>query len=265
MEYRDTLAKLFATWDSITALCATLNESQWKTATLCPGWNVQDNLSHLIGTERALAGLPPTEHRSPGGDHVKNPIGEFNEHDVDARRGLSGAAVLDEWRDISAQRRQFLDNAPDDYFETKTMTPTGPGTIADFLHIRVLDCWAHEQDIRDALGIPGHQGGPSAEHTIDRLIRTLPIVVGKRAATPEGCGVVIQLTGPVERTIPVLVTNGRAAVVGSVEDPLTTLKIDSMTFVSLALGRRTADECTWSATGDATLAGRIAAQLNMMI
>jgi uncharacterized protein (TIGR03083 family) len=265
MEYRDTIAKLYATWDSIAELCAPLSESQWKTATLCPGWSVQDNLSHLIGTERALAGLPTTEHRSAGGDHVKNPIGEFNEHEVDVRRDRSGAEVFNEWREIAAQRRQFLDSAPDDYFETKTMTPTGPGTMADFLHIRVLDCWAHEQDIRDALGIPGHQGGPAAEHTIDRLIRTLPIVVGKRAATPEGRGVVVQLTGPVERTIPVLVTNGRAAIVESVVDPLATLTMDSMTFVTLALGRRSAAECAWSSTGDATLAGRIASQLNMMI
>ncbi len=256
---------MYQTWDSITDLCTTLGEAKWKTATLCPGWSVQDNLSHLIGVERLLAGLPTTEHRSPGGDHVKNPIGEHNEHEVDVRRARLGTEVLDEWRTITAQRRQFLDNANDEYFAAKTMTPTGPGTMADFLHIRVLDCWAHEQDIRAAVDAPGNQDGPAAEHTIDRLIRTLPIVVGKRAATPEGGGVVVQLTGPVRRTIPVLVTAGRAAVVESLDDPITTLTMDSMTFVALALGRQGADECTWSSTGDATLAGRIASQLNMMI
>jgi uncharacterized protein (TIGR03083 family) len=265
MEYRETLRKMYTTWDSITELCSTLNESEWKTATLCPGWTVQDNLSHLIGTERMLAGLPATEHRSESVDHVKNPIGEFNEHEVDVRRSRTGAEVLDEWRDIAAQRRLFCDEASDDYFETKTVTPTGPGTMADFLHIRVLDCWAHEQDMRQAVGKPGNEGGPAAEHTIDRLIRTLPIVVGKRAATPEGSGVVIAITGPVTRTISLRVTNGRAAIVESVADPLATLSMDSMTFIALALGRRSADECTWSTGGDATLAGRIAFHLNMMI
>lgn len=265
MEHRATISKLYATWESIIDLCTTLDERGWKTMTRCPGWTVQDNLSHLIGTERMLAGLPATEHRSGALGHVKNPIGEFNEHEVDVRRALTGEQVLAEWRDIVAQRRQFLDAAGDDYFETKTNTPTGPGTMADFLHIRVLDCWAHEQDMREALGVPGHRGGPAAEHTVDRLIRTLPIVVGKRAATPEGRGVVITITGPVERTVPILVTNGRAAVVDAVDDPIATVTMDSMTFVGLALGRRTADECTWTSAGDATIAGRIASQLNMMI
>jgi uncharacterized protein (TIGR03083 family) len=265
MEHRKTLSTLYDTWDSTSALCAALDESQWKTMTRCPGWSVQDNVSHLIAVERMLAGLPPTEHRAEAADHVKNPIGEFNEHEVDVRRGLKGAEVLDEWNEIVAQRKLFLDSASDDYFETKTMTPTGPGTIADFLHIRVLDCWGHEQDIREALGKPGNQGGPAAEHTIDRLIRTLPIVVGKRAQTPEGRGVVITMTGPVSRTVSVLVTDGRAAIVDAVSDPIATLTMDSTTFVSLALGRRSSAECTWSSTGDATLAGRIADQLNMMI
>lgn len=265
MEYRETLSKLYATWDSITDLCRTLDESEWKTLTLCPGWSVQDNLSHLIGTERMLAGLPATEHRSAGGDHVKNPIGEFNEHEVDVRRSMKGAEVLAEWRDIAAQRRAFLDAADDSYFNTSAMTPTGPGTMADFLHIRVLDCWAHEQDMRLAVGKPGNEGGPAAEHTVDRLIRTLGIVVGKRAGTPEGRGVVIELTGPVQRTIPMLVTGGRAAIVDHVAEPMATLSMDSMTFLALALGRRSADECTFATTGDATLAQRIASQLNMMI
>jgi uncharacterized protein (TIGR03083 family) len=265
MEHRETLRKMYATWESITDLCATLNESDWKTQTLCPGWSVQDNLSHLIGVERMLAGLPATEHRAHDSEHVKNPIGQLNEHEVDVRRVLPGSEVLDEWRAITLQRRQFLDSAGDDYFEAKTMTPTGPGTMADFLHIRVLDCWAHEQDMREALGKPGNQQGPAAEHTIDRLIRTLPIVVGKRAATPEGRGVVLSITHPVERTIPVLVSGGRAAIVDSLADPMATITMDSMTFVALALGRKTADECTWSSTGDATLAVRIASQLNMMI
>jgi uncharacterized protein (TIGR03083 family) len=265
MEHRQTISKLYATWESITELCSTLDEPGWKTMTLCPGWTVQDNLSHLIAVERMLAGMPATEHRADTTEHVKNPIGEFNEHEVDVRRPLTGAQVLAEWRDIVTQRRQFLDAADDEYFETKTMTPTGPGTMADFLHIRVLDCWGHEQDMRAALGVPGHQGGPAAEHTVDRLIRTLPVVVGKRAATPEGRGVVISITGPVERTMPILVTDGRAAIVDLVVDPIATVTMDSMTFVALALGRKTADECTWTSTGDATIAGRIASQLNMMI
>jgi hypothetical protein len=59
-----------------------------RRATDLPGWTVQDNLSHLIGIERTLQGLPATDHRVAKPDHVRNAIGEMNEHEVDSRRGL---------------------------------------------------------------------------------------------------------------------------------------------------------------------------------
>ncbi|MGA1698728.1 MAG: maleylpyruvate isomerase N-terminal domain-containing protein, partial [Ilumatobacteraceae bacterium] len=50
----DTIAALGQCFDSITQLCEGLSKSEWKTPTDCPGWSVQDNLSHLIGIERML-------------------------------------------------------------------------------------------------------------------------------------------------------------------------------------------------------------------
>ncbi|MFN5603525.1 MAG: maleylpyruvate isomerase N-terminal domain-containing protein, partial [Actinomycetes bacterium] len=138
------LATCFA---SLSELGAQLTESDWKTPTDCPGWTVQDNLSHLVGIERVLNGLPGTSHRAPASGHVKNPIGEANENEIDSRRGLSGAQVLAEWNEIATARLNTLRNADEAYFAVEAMTPTGPGTVADFLHIRVLDCWVHEQDM----------------------------------------------------------------------------------------------------------------------
>lgn len=264
----DTLDKLFATWFSIGELCAPLTEAQWKTPTACPGWSVQDIMSHLIGVESVLAGAKPTTHRSVPHDYVKNHIGEMNEHDVDARRSLAGAEVLAEWNEIVAKRSAELRANDDAYFATPMMTPIGPGTVTDYLNIRVLDCWIHEQDIRRAINIPGHQSGSAAEHTVDRLMRTLPIVIGKRAATPEGDSVNFCITGPVQRSVFFTVTNGRAGVVDTPPKKIrTTFSIDSNTFLALATGRTTADATTshWSARGDKDLALRIAQNLNMMI
>ena len=265
MRPTDTLDKLIHTWDSIAALCADLTEQQWKTMTSCPGWTVQDTLSHLIGVERLILGLPVTKHRAGEFDHVKNPIGEFNEHEVDSRRHLPGADVLEEWNELIAGGREFFEEAGEDYFNRETMTPTGLGTIADFLHVRVLDCWAHEQDMRRALGKPGNDAGPAAEHTIDRLLRTIPIVVGKRAKTPEGRGIVLEITGPVKRFVPVLVTNGRAAVVDKVGDPIATVKMDSNTFCELAMGRIEPSSATVEVIGDQALGTAITSNMNMMI
>ncbi len=249
---RETIDNLVSTWNSVSALGATLTEEQWKLPTECPGWSVQDNLSHLIGTERMLHGLPAAAPVEQQPDYVKNAIGGFNENEVEARRAMSGAEVLAEWDELVAQRTATLRNGDEEYFATPAMTPTGPGTIADFLHIRVLDCWAHELDMRRAVGAPANLDTAAAGHTIDRLLRTVPIVIGKRAGTPEGATVVLELTGPIERTVPVTVIDGRAKIVDRVPDEvLATVRMDSTTFAVLSLGRCAADGLDgWSLEGD---------------
>ncbi|MEY2966965.1 MAG: hypothetical protein RLY50_1015 [Actinomycetota bacterium] len=262
----DTIDKLESIFTSLIALGEQLNEEQWKTPTQLPGWTVQDNLSHMIGTERVMEGLPATEHRSGDHDWVKNPIGAANENEVDARRSLPGADVLAEWKDLVARRLATLRSADDAYYDVEMMNPTGPGTRADFLHVRVLDCWMHEQDMRRTLGLPGHRSGPAAEHTIDRLIRTIPIVVGKRARTPEGGTVVIEVDGDVSRRVVTTVVDGRAQM-GVEGNVLATVRMDSDTFLQLAGGRATHVETAgrWSVDGDAALGEAVVANFNMMI
>ncbi len=255
---------------AIGELGAQLSEAEWETPTDLPGWSVKDNLSHLIGIERMMEGLPATEHRSGERDYIRNPIGANNENEVDARRATSGADVLKEWNDLVAVRLATLGSAAPEYFQQPAMTPTGPGTLADFLHIRVLDCWLHEQDMRRAVGRPGNLSGPSAGHTVDRLIRTLPIVVGKRAATPEGEAVAFAIIpgpdGGVERHLVYEVRDARATAVDApTNPPVAAIALDTESFVVLATGRRTADDVTPQVSGDRELAGRILGQLNMMI
>ena len=262
----DSINKLASLFDSLSTFGASLTEAQWKTPTQLPGWTVQDNLSHIIGTERVLYGLPEFEHKASDLSNTKNPIGEMNEHHVDLRRSRSGAEVFAEYQEIAKMRMDQLRSADDAYFETAAMTPTGPGTVADFLHIRILDIWTHEQDMRRALNLPGHSSGPAAEHTIDRLIRTIPIVVGKRAGTPEGGCVVIEVTGDVQRTIATTITDGRGQV-SDVAPPnaLCTITMDSDAFLQLATGRATHAEINYSIVGDHELGTKVVSQFNMMI
>lgn len=262
----ETIDTLEHCWRSISLLAGALTEAEWKAATDLPGWTVQDNLSHLIGFERVLQGLPATEHRVAKPDHVRNAIGEMNEHEVDSRRGLPGAVVAAEWEELVTRRLATLRAGDDAYFAVEMINPTGPGTLADFLHVRVLDCWLHEQDMRRAVSRPGNLDGPAAGHTIDRLIRTIPIVVGKRAATPEGGAVVIDITGGVQRHIVCEVRDGRAALVSEPTGaPLATITLDTEGFTVLAGGRRTAADVGAIVEGDAALADRVLSQFNMMI
>jgi uncharacterized protein (TIGR03083 family) len=264
----DTIDKLETIWRSVSELGGRLDESQWKLPTDLAGWTVQDNLAHLIGTERRLQGLSAAPVPEVIGDHVKNPIGQFNEAEVEARRGQRGATVLAEWNELVDLRLDTLRKGDDEYFAQPMATPTGPGTMADFLHIRVLDGWIHEQDMRRAVEMAGHLSGSAAEHTVDRLIRTIPIVVGKRAAAPEGRAVVVDLVGGVQRHIVCEVKDGRAAIVDApAVDPLSTIRLDSEVFIVLATGRRPASAMAdrIEISGDADLGQRVVDNLNMMI
>lgn len=259
-------------WASLDSLLVTLDETQWKTMTECPGWTVQDTVVHLLSSERGLHGEPPTTHRATNLTHVRNPIGEFNEHEIDARRHLAGAEVFAEWQAIQAKRRDTFATAGEDYFAREMMTPTGPGTFADFLHIRVMDAWVHEQDIRRVLHQPGNEGGPAAQHSIGRFARSLPMVVGKRAAAPDGSTVRIDITGPVVRTFHIATNTGKAVHVdgGGVDaatSPICTIALDSNTYVALCCGRQffASGDPRVSIAGDVALGERVMAGFNVMI
>ena len=264
-----TAGLLKETWRSTIDVGRQLSADDWERATHCPGWSVKDQFSHVIGIERMLQDLPPAAGDVGAAAHVKNAIGELNEREVDSRRSMPGPDVLAELEELVALRLDTLRNADAAYFAQERMTPTGPGTMLDFLSLRILDCWVHEQDVRRAVDRPGHLSGRPAEHTVDRLLRTIPIVVGKRSAAPEGSTSVLVITGPVERTVPVVVEGGRAKVVdaGAAGDPAVTITMDSETFLVLAVGRQTAAERAdrISIEGDAALGQAIVDNLNMMI
>ena len=264
----ETIDKLELCYRSISEFCAGLSETDWKTPTQLPGWTVQDNLSHMASWEGEMSGRPLTEHRATDLSNVKNQVGEDNEHEVDMRRTWPGSKVLAEWQDVAAERVRILRSADDAYFAAISDGPTGPAPLSDYLQIRVLDLWTHEQDMRRALGRPGHQSGPAAEHTIDRLIRTVPIVIGKRAATPEGQSVVIEITGAVVRTVAVTITEGRGQISNTAPaDAVCTITMDSDVFLQLATGRGDANELAaqCSVSGDAAHAMKVLTQFTMMI
>src|SRR5215472_13096239 len=69
---------LAETWASLAEACHELSGNEWALPTECPGWDVKDQLSHLIGIERALMGEAPPEWDGPLGAHVKNDFAARN-------------------------------------------------------------------------------------------------------------------------------------------------------------------------------------------
>ena len=272
-----TIDTLTGVWNALSAIGESLTDADFKTPVGLPGWNVQAVYSHLIGTERMLEGLEAAPRRDASvlAPHVRNPIGDVIENEVALRAPRPGREVLAEWNDLIAARQRTLHAADAAYFAQPMMTPLGPGTMADFLAIRILDCWVHEQDVRWALGLEPTLSGPAAEHTVDRLCRTVPMVVGKRASAPEGAAVRVviepQRPGEVARDLSVEIRDGRARYVDApTAPPLATVRFTTEAFVRLANGRRltpdgSPDLSGVSLEGDSALAGKIATNFNQMI
>jgi len=258
-----SIANLAALWESVSSLCADLDEAAWKTPTGCPGWSVQDHVAHLVDYESRALGRPGPDHQlADDAPHAKNDIGRFNEIGVDFRRARTGAEVLEEFREVTAARVEQLQALTDEDLSQPTQTPVGEGTVADMLVLRVMDTWTHEQDIRRAVGRPGNEKGPAVEEAVAYFTRALPFVVGKRAAAPEGSSVVFRIGGVTP--VGVAVVEGRGRLVDELpHSPTVELRMPATTFVALVGGRSDAPDDV-EITGDTALGERVVGAMGFM-
>lgn len=248
--------------EAISELVSPLSEGDWSRPTDCPGWSVRDVVSHVIGVECEALGDPRPIHTLPRDlYHVKDEATRYTEVQVDVRRHHTGPEMTGELeytiirraRQLRNEKRGPEHNVPHPYF--------GSVSLEFFLLLRAFDVWAHEQDIRRALGKPGGIDSPAAHLGRDVMLAELPKVVAGKAGAPRRSAVVVDVTGPVEflRTVRVD-EDGHGSVTSSPSlGPLVTLTMDWETYFLLACGRiryrRVADKV--KVEGDAELAERI--------
>jgi uncharacterized protein (TIGR03083 family) len=261
------IGQLAETWASIDALALPLTSEEWSIATACPGWTVADQMSHLVGTESMLAGRPgpPADETTAVPDHVRNDIGRSNEQWVIRYRQSDPVQLLADFRQVTIERLEQLRARSESDWDAPSWTPVGKSTYRRFMQIRVFDSWVHEQDMRRALGRPGHGDGEAAEQSIDEIERALGYIVGKRGGAPDGSRVTFELTGPIHRTIHVAI-EGRGQVVERLDRPAdVTLRMGSDTFAALACGRAEAPDAMIDLEGDQDLGTQIATHLAFTI
>lgn len=269
MSDTDLVVQLEQVWSSMAELGEQLSEADWKRPTEVPGWTVQDNLTHIVGIEWSLLGVEPPAHDIPDDlPHVKNDMGKRNEVFVDSRRRLSGAEALAEFREATNRRLAELAGYGPDDFARESWTPMGPGTIRDLLPFRVFDSWVHEQDMRRALDRPGDLDSPVAAVALDRIVGSMPFVVGKKAGVPDGSTVVFELSGPLGRTVAIGI-DGRARLLDAVPDtPTVCIVTDTETFTRLAVGRLDPAATMVAGSvhfdGDEALGARVVEEMNFL-
>jgi uncharacterized protein (TIGR03083 family) len=263
-------AALTETWEGLAEACEGLSPTGWALPTECPGWDVKDQLSHLIGIERSLMGEAAPEWDGPFGPHVKNEFAAANEPWIAVRRPLAGAAVRAEFVEVTTARLAALETLTEEEWARVGWSPVGDVPYAAFMEVRVYDSWVHEQDARRALDRPGGCGNRASAISLGRVQGAMPFVVGKKAACRDGTVVRFDVDGPGEdaRAFTIAVEGGRARAVGDEVAPTATLSLSSIDFVRLGCGRVSADEVQAvggvEVQGDAAAGRRVLGAMNFM-
>lgn len=271
--------ELFAAWRSASAdfidLVTPLSQAEWDAPTALPGWSVGDIVAHIGWLEGMLIGEYDAPHEPDWSSlpHAQSDFGRITEVPVDLRRSWAREAVLIELADRVSRRTVDLEEGPHDA-DAEVMGPFGPAPLSRVLRMRTLDTWVHEQDIRDALGRPGHLDTPGAQATAAQLLPGLGKVWAKLAGAQPGQVLDVRITGPgIEGgSIVAVGDDGRARVVG--DDLLdqagtatVTLTMSWPAYLALSCGR--GDAQTWreqvDISGDLPLAARTLDHFRVMI
>ncbi|KMS88566.1 TIGR03084 family metal-binding protein [Prauserella rugosa] len=133
------------------ALVARLPDAAWLRPTPAPGWTVAHQIAHLVWTdEKALiAARRPEEF----GEELRRAL-EGGEHFVDAGAqelaGLEPAELLRRWRAGRGELQAALAAVPAGEKLPWYGPPMSPASMAT---ARMMETWAHGQDVADALEV----------------------------------------------------------------------------------------------------------------
>lgn len=155
--------------DALEALVAELTEAQWSLPTPAASWTVRDQLSHLwFFDQRAALALRDPEAFAEDMKWLMASGG--TDASVAPGRNMTGAELLVAWR---ADRADLLALA-------RTIEPAvrvpwyGPAMAArSFITARLMETWAHGQDVADALGI-ARDSSPRLKHVAHIGVRARP-------------------------------------------------------------------------------------------
>lgn len=166
-------ADLIAEQDALDAVVADLTAEQWATPTPSARWTVADQIAHLTyfdGTA-ALAVRDPAGFTAGLAELVTLLEGgpeAMDDHTLGWARAASPEDLLARWR----ENRADLAEAATGLAEDDRVPWYGPSMGAkSFLTARLMECWAHGQDVVDALRDAGVETDRPATDRLAHIAR----------------------------------------------------------------------------------------------
>jgi uncharacterized protein (TIGR03084 family) len=185
------VADLIAEHLDLDALVAPLDEQGWDTATPADGWSIRDQVSHLwFFDQRAAMAL--TDPDAFEADKRVLLAGAGVDASVEPGRRIDGTELLRRWR---ADRAALCELA--EAVDPSARVPWyGPSMAArSFITARLMETWAHGQDVADALGT---QRAPTSRlrHVCHIGVRARPFSYAIRSLPMPDVEVAVHLRAP---------------------------------------------------------------------
>ncbi|MGO2110180.1 MAG: TIGR03084 family metal-binding protein [Pseudoclavibacter sp.] len=185
------LADVEAEGDAVDALVAALTPGQWRSATPAPGWTIAHQIGHLEWTERLVLAAIDDEARFRELAAASPSTTPDIAPDALAR-GDIGAVRLAAWRE---SRGALLDafRASDPKARMPWFGP--PMSVATAMTARVMELWAHGQDIADAIGVQ-REATPRLRHVAHLAIAARDYSFRNRGLEPPAVPFRVEITAP---------------------------------------------------------------------
>jgi uncharacterized protein (TIGR03084 family) len=176
--------------EALDDVVAPLSDEEWQTPSPSPGWTVADQIGHLSYFDAAavLACEDPEQFRS----EAAQLRGAADIDGLTLRRGIAPPERLGTWRANRHRLFAVLSN-----LDEATRVPWyGPSMGAkSFITARLMECWAHGQDVCDALGVD-HAATDRLRHVAQLGFRTRTWSYVNRGLEAPDVPVQIRLVSP---------------------------------------------------------------------
>jgi uncharacterized protein (TIGR03084 family) len=175
------------------ALVAGLDEAGWHTPTPAAGWDIADQISHLAYFDEVTVQSAVRPEQFKAELAAAQASGGINPDTIAARfRDRTGAQLL-AWFEVA--RADLI--ATFTGLDPKARLPWfGPAmSAASSLTARIMETWAHTQDIADALGV-SREPTPRLRHVAHLGVGARAFSYAVRGRTAPAAPVRVELTGP---------------------------------------------------------------------
>ncbi|NLA64522.1 MAG: TIGR03084 family protein [Leucobacter sp.] len=150
-DVRPILRDLADEQQDLLSLIAPLDDAQWQLQTPAPGWTIAHQIAHLAYFDEAAAIsiMDPQAFARIRAEADEDPFG-FGEAVLVPLIALGATELMTRWKSC-AQAFQSAASAAD---PSKRVDWFGPSmSLASKITARLMETWAHGQDVADALGV----------------------------------------------------------------------------------------------------------------